>query len=291
MEPTGRPPRTVNVSPVYATMPLLPGLALPARALGPRVDGRRAVLTVSTPPGRGPIAGAVLVLAGGRSTSLQPASPIQLPVLRMLAFARASAEQARRSSLRLALARLRYRVRGWNGRRQDPVVDAHWALDWLADRLGSAPVALIGHSMGARTAMAVAGMPTVRAAVGLAPWLGTDDPVDQVAGRRILIMHGTADQTTDPAASRAWTVRASRVAESASYVAVSGAGHAMLQRQRLWHQLSSRYAVAAIAAVATKTGAVRTTTTGQDAYQPETDADAVATVLARALNGVPFSQI
>ena len=69
---------------------------------------------------------------------------------------------------------LRYGVRGWNERvasPPSPVPDARWALDEVRRELGDVPVVLLGHSMGGRTAVAVADDPNVVGVVALAPWL------------------------------------------------------------------------------------------------------------------------
>ena len=109
-----------------------------------------------------------------------PVRASQLAVLRMAPFVtslrRAGAEHG------LAVARLRYLVRGWNGAAQSPVPDVRWALDRLAEQFPGIPVALVGHSMGGRAAVYAAGHDSVRAVVGLAPWIEPGDPV-RAAGR------------------------------------------------------------------------------------------------------------
>ena len=84
----------------------------------------------------------------------------------------------------LAVARLRYRVRGWNGADAAPVADAHWALDQLTARFPGVPIALVGHSMGGRAALYAAGHPAVRAVVGLAPWIEPGDTERTIDGLR-----------------------------------------------------------------------------------------------------------
>ncbi len=84
----------------------------------------------------------------------------------------------------LAVAQVRYRVRGWNGAERSPVADTSWALDELATRFPDVPVALVGHSMGGRAAIYAAGARRVRAVVGLAPWIEPGDPVAPLTGRR-----------------------------------------------------------------------------------------------------------
>jgi predicted alpha/beta-hydrolase family hydrolase len=205
----------------------------------------RPVLSVDEP--NGPVRAVALVLHGGRSTGLGPVRPLQLAVLRMLPFATSLQRAGARDGL--AVARLRYAVRGWNTTMRSPVADSWWALDQLAARFPGAPVALVGHSMGGRAACYVAGHPGVRAIVGLAPWLEPGDEentVSQLAGRRVLIVHGSLDRTTDPAASASFARAAEKVAESVTYVRVEGERHAMLRRPSVWHQLATGFVLAVL---------------------------------------------
>lgn len=188
----------------------------------------------------------VLVLHGGREVGTTPVRPQQLAVLRMLPFARAV---RRHAGDRVAVARLRYRVRGWNaaaGRTPDPVRDAEWALAELAERFPGRPIGLIGHSMGGRTALWVAGHPAVSTIAALAPWIEGGDPVEQLAGRRILFMHGTADRMTSPRRTTALAERLAEDGADAGLVLVDGEKHAMLGRPRLWHQLASQFVLAGL---------------------------------------------
>lgn len=202
---------------------------------------RRPALHVRAPR---VVTAVALVLHGGRAHSLAPTRPHHLAVLRMLPFATALRRAGRAEGL--AVARLRYARRGWNGDEQSPVTDTLWALDDLARRFPGVPVALVGHSMGGRTALHVAGHPSVRAVVALAPWIEDGDPVAQLAGRRVLIAHGTEDPTTSPDASAAYARRAGDAPDRGdgtvvSYVEVGDERHALLRRARLWHSLSTGY--------------------------------------------------
>ena len=132
-------------------------------------------------------------------------------------------------------------MRGWNGADRSPVADAERGLAALATRFPDVPVAIVGHSMGGRTAMYVAGHERVRAVVGLAPWIEAGDPVGPLTARRVLIAHGDRDRTTDPRASAAYAQSAESVAESVSYVNVSGDGHGMVRRASIWHELSTGF--------------------------------------------------
>jgi pimeloyl-ACP methyl ester carboxylesterase len=203
---------------------------------------REPVLSVTVPAGE--VRAVALVLHGGRVKGTGPVRPTQLAVLRMTPFATSLARAGRRHGL--AVARLRYLVRGWNGASRSPVPDVEWALDRLAGQFGDAAVGMVGHSMGGRAAIYTAGHPSVRAVIGLAPWIESGDPYDQMAGRHLLVAHGDRDRITNPRASAAWTQQAATVAASAGYVAVQGEGHAIVRRAALWHSLTTSYALAVL---------------------------------------------
>jgi dienelactone hydrolase len=199
-------------------------------------------LIVSTP--RAPVRGVAVVLHGGRENNTGPVRAAQPAVLRMRPFVRSLRRGGRADGL--AVAQVRYRVRGWNGAARSPVADTEWALDQLSARFPDVPIALVGHSMGGRTAMYVAGHERVRAVVGLAPWIERGDPVEALAGRRVLIAHGDADKMTSPKASAAFARAAEQVAESVTFVSVAGEHHAMLKRPRLWHDLATGFVLGVI---------------------------------------------
>jgi pimeloyl-ACP methyl ester carboxylesterase len=196
-----------------------------------------------TPPG-GTVRAVALVLHGGRARSRSPVRRTNLTVVRMTPFATSLRRAG--ADLGLAVGRLRYVVRGWNGAAQSPVADVRWALAQIAERYPATPVALVGHSMGGRAAIYAADAPSVRTVVGLAPWIEPDDPIEAVTGRDVLVVHGERDRITSPVNSAEWTLRARTVARSAAYVSVSGERHAMLHRAALWHAMASSYVLATL---------------------------------------------
>jgi alpha-beta hydrolase superfamily lysophospholipase len=204
-----------------------------------------SVLDVTAP--RGTVTAVALVLHGGRETSTSPVRARHLAVVRMRPFADAIERSGRADGV--AVARLRHAVRGWNGDLRSPVGDAVEALDRISAAYPGAPVALVGHSMGGRTALHVAGHPAVTTVVGLAPWIEADDPVDTVRGRHLFIAHGTRDRTTSPKASAAFVQRAQDSAASATFVAVHREGHPLLRRATLWHDLAAGYVLARLCGV------------------------------------------
>jgi alpha-beta hydrolase superfamily lysophospholipase len=202
----------------------------PVTDLAPRLS----VLT-----GSASVRSLALVLHGGRANSFAPAGPRQLTALRMVPFARALHRAAGRRGL--TVWSLGYRYRGWNGAQTSPVADAEWALDQVRRRHGDIKVILVGHSMGGRTALRVAGDPLVHAVAALAPWLPEGEPVEQLAGRRLLIVHGTADRVTDPAGSLAFANRARQITDDVTYRSIPGENHAMLRKPKLWHRLTTEF--------------------------------------------------
>jgi alpha-beta hydrolase superfamily lysophospholipase len=188
--------------------------------------------------------GVVLVAHGGQASSTAPTSALQPAVLRMIPVAVAIRQGLRGSGA--VVRRPRFRVRGWNGAQASPVGDLNDALDAIAAEFGPVPVVLVGHSMGARAAVRAAGHPTVSAVAGLAPWLPPGEPADQLAGRRVLLAHGTSDSITSPAETWAFLERARAITEVTA-VEVCDGDHPMLRRARLWHAIAAEFTRAALA--------------------------------------------
>jgi dienelactone hydrolase len=187
----------------------------------------------------GEITAVVLVLSGGKSKSFDRTDPGQLTALRMRPFASSLHRRGRAHGV--AIWTVRYRYRGWNGRERSPVADVEWALEEVRRRHGDVPVVLVGHSMGGRTALAAAGNSLVKGVCALAPWTESGDPVAQLAGRTVLIVHGSLDTVTSPRASRSYAHRAAQVAARVGYISLFGEMHAMVFRWSTWHRVATGF--------------------------------------------------
>lgn len=189
-------------------------------------------------------AGAVLLLHGGAEASRVPVHWWRAPVLRMTPFAGAL---ERRSGGRLAVIRLKNRVRGWNGTRLDPVVDALWALERLRSTLPGVPVAVVGHSMGGRVALRLADRPGVAAVAALAPWV-EGDARRPGRGVPVLLVHGARDRVTDPRRTALLADRYTAAGVDVRHVEVPGESHAMLRRPGFWHDTVADFVTEALTA-------------------------------------------
>lgn len=183
----------------------------------------------------------VLVLHGGRATSQDPVRRYQLAYQRMHVMARSLRQATAGSAAQVWL--LRNRVRGWNEPALDALTDARWALERIKTEHPAARIVLVGHSLGGRVALRLADDEAVGGVCGLAPWLEPGEPIDQLAGRRVLIAHGDADRITSPEQSADYARRALQLPRppSMTYVRVPGAGHAMLRRWTEWEVLTRRF--------------------------------------------------
>jgi dienelactone hydrolase len=146
---------------------------------------------------------------------------------------------------------LRYGVRGWNagrGSAPSPVADARWALDAVRDRLGEVPVVLLGHSMGGRTAVAVADHPSVVGVVALAPWLPPGEPNAALAGKRLAAAHGRRDRITSSHHTRAFCAAAEGVAVSVEFRDMGRVGHYMFRGVPRWNRFAVDRSLAMVGA-------------------------------------------
>lgn len=187
---------------------------------------------------------AVLLLHGGRADGLEPVPAWDPAALRMRPFARAI-RRATAARGRLLLGSVVYRYRGWNGTRADPARDAERALAELTRLHPEVPVVLVGHSMGGRAALRAAAHPRVSGVLALAPWCPPGEPVAQLRGRTVLILHGDRDRVTDPQGAADLARRAGEAGARARLALIDGGEHAMLRRAATWHRLAAT-AVAAL---------------------------------------------
>jgi alpha-beta hydrolase superfamily lysophospholipase len=183
-------------------------------------------------------AAVVLVLHGGRVDGTEPPGRRDPARLRMLPFLSALGRAARGRGL--AVGEVVYRCRGWNGPRADAARDAATALGQAAEVFGPVPVVLLGHSMGGRAALRTAGHPSVTGVVALAPWWPSGEPYQQLAGRRVALVHGDTDRVTDPVQARRLALRARAAGAEVCGYSVPGGRHAMLRRAGDWHDTATR---------------------------------------------------
>ncbi|MDN3292587.1 alpha/beta hydrolase [Streptomyces ficellus] len=181
--------------------------------------------------------GAVLLLHGGRSDALTPPPLLNLPAARMRPFGSAILRRMPKGDV--LLATVHYRYRGWNGSRTDPVHDANEALDELKSLAPLRPVVLVGHSMGARAALRVAGHSHVSGVVALAPWCPPGEPVTHLRGKQMVVLHDEGDRVTSARGSWDFVRRAHRAGVRACGVSMPSGGHAMLRDAGDWHRLTA----------------------------------------------------
>jgi predicted esterase len=202
----------------------------------------------------------VLLLHGGTPDSFASVRAYDPSVLRMIPFGRGV---VRAGAGRIALVRLRYAVRGWNGEAGSPVADARWALDQIAERFRDMPVGVVGHSMGGRVALRVADhggvlegiqggahSGGVRSVAALAPWLPDGEPTPSLGNRSLLLAHGTVDRITDPAKTTELAEKLAAEGGDVELVKYAGARHSMLFPARPWHDMVARFMVRTLLAPA-----------------------------------------
>ncbi len=178
------------------------------------------------------VGGVVLLLPGGEEVSSRRPSPM-LAAASVRGLGRHLTRAGREQSL--AAHVVHYRYRGWNGGEAHLAHDAAWAADEAVRRYGDVPVCLVGSGMGGRAALRAGGHEAVNSAVALAPWLPEEDaaappePVKQLAGRRVLIVHGTKDARTDPELSFRLAARATKANREVCRFEVHADGHGLSQ--------------------------------------------------------------
>ncbi|MGP3985457.1 alpha/beta hydrolase [Streptomyces sp. 3N207] len=124
---------------------------------------------------------------------------------------------------------------GAGGRIADRTADAEWAVEEVLRRYGDVPVCLVGTDIGALAAWRAAGHQAVASVVALAPLLcepgtgegGSAEPVQQLRGRQVLIVHGTNDTRCDPELSFRLAERAKKVNAQVCRFEVHTDGHGL----------------------------------------------------------------
>jgi hypothetical protein len=180
------------------------------------------------------VSGVVLLLPGGDEVSGRRPSPVMVT-----AFVRALGRRLARAGREEGLAAhvVHYRYRGWNGPEAHLAGDASWAAEETVRRYGDVPVCLVGVDMGGRAALRAGGHEAVNSVVAIAPWLPEEDvaapaePVKQLAGRRVLLVHGTNDARTDPELSFRFAARAKKANRDVCRFEVHSDGHALHQHR------------------------------------------------------------
>ncbi|CAL9456666.1 alpha/beta hydrolase [Streptomyces pilosus] len=178
------------------------------------------------------VGGVVLLLPGGEEVSGRRPSPMVAA-----ASVRGLGRRLSRAGRDRGLAThvVHYRYRGWNGSEAHLAHDAAWAADEAVRRYGDVPVCLAGLGMGGRAALRAGGHEAVGSVLALAPWLPEEDvaappePVKQLAGRHVLIVHGTNDARTDPELSFRLAARAKKANREVCRFEVHADGHGLSQ--------------------------------------------------------------
>jgi len=176
------------------------------------------------------VSGVVLLLPGGEEASARRPSPM-LATASVRALGRRLTRAGRDDGLVVHV--VHYRFRGWNGTHADQAQDASWAADEVVRRYGDVPVCLAGVDMGGRAALHSGGHSAVNSVLALSPWLPEEDvaappePVKQLVGRRVLIVHGTNDERTDPELSFRLASRAKKANRDVCRFEVHSDGHAL----------------------------------------------------------------
>ena len=151
----------------------------------------------------------------------------------------------------LGFVEVRYRTKSWQ-RLDDCVADAVAAVD-LAVSEGASQCALLGFSMGGAVSSQAVGHDAVTTMIGLAPWFPDRLGVQALAGRRLVVLHGSLDRYlpgipgVSPVNSRAGFERALAAGAEGEYTLIKGGVHGVavrapwgllaLPRARTWRRL------------------------------------------------------
>ncbi|HWM38665.1 MAG TPA: alpha/beta hydrolase [Streptomyces sp.] len=182
--------------------------------------------------GAAPHAVVLLLPGGGMARSMRRRSAVAAAAIRPLARRLVRAAQQGEPDTALVAHIVHYRYRGWNGRAAHPAHDAEWAVAEVVRRYGDVPVCLVGVDVGARAALRAAGHPIVTSVLAVSPWLPTagdagsegaagsegevgnegevGEPISQLGGKHVLLVHGTDDEQTAPELSYRLAERAKK---------------------------------------------------------------------------------
>ncbi|MEU9159523.1 alpha/beta hydrolase [Streptomyces sp. NPDC048424] len=189
------------------------------------------------PPARGARLGRA---AGARTGSGSTESPVNGVVLLLPGASRFSPGPVR------PLARALARAGGAEGLVTHAVIhggessreeQAGWAADEAVRRYGDVPVCLAGYGAGATAALRAAGHGAVNSVLAMAPCLAeaaaqdSPEPVKQLSGRQVLIVHGTNDARSDPETSFRLAARAKKANRSTCRFEVHSDGHGLREHQ------------------------------------------------------------
>ena len=187
--------------------------------------------------------GVVLLLHGASRPGPTPAARWGPSALRMMPIAAATILTGLG---RVTVLRLIRGSRGWTSGSSSAVGDTRWALEQIRQRYPNVPVALVGHSMGARAALHVADDPAVTVVIGLAPWITRSEPARLTAGQRVILLHGLSDRTTSWRASSNLIDNAQGIATSATMVKYPAQGHILLGQGDAAGRLAAQAAVSVL---------------------------------------------
>ncbi len=228
------------------------GQGATARPQGPKREGAGPLPRLGRPAaalaGTTPVCGVVLVLPTGAEASARRPSPLVRAAVAPLARSLGKACAPKGVLVHV----VHYRVGGWNGGDAALSADARWAVDEAVSRYGDVPVCLAGYGMGGRAALRAAGHDAVNSVVALAPWLPDDglaapaEPVRQLLGRHVLIVHGSNDRRVDPELSYRLAERAKKTNRDTCRFEVRGDGHTLRGHHREVAALTKDFALGAL---------------------------------------------
>ncbi|MFF0548069.1 alpha/beta hydrolase [Streptomyces sp. NPDC004311] len=190
--------------------------APPAR--GARL-GRAAGARTGSGTTESPVNGVVLLLPGDLRFSPGPVRPLAR------ALARAGAAEG------LVTHTV---IHGGGSPRED---QARWAADEAVRRYGDVAVCLAGYGAGGLAALRAAGHEAVNSVLAMAPCLAgasasdPPEPVKQLSGRHVLIVHGTNDARSDPERSYRLAERAKKANRTTCRFEVHSDGHGLREHQ------------------------------------------------------------